>query len=250
MAEGLVEFVQPSDGNGIILWQEQTPPERTDQSMDQRNIRFAEQVIPSGLEENSKGRRPPLSLTEEAELVNRAKTDPAAFEELYETNYSVILNYLYRRTLSTAVAEELTSNTFFKALRGLRGFRSRPNVPFRSWLYRIASNEAKMHWRSRKRHPAPLELTDDDCLRVSFAWAGRADPERTREKLQQYAQLHRAMLRLKERYQVVLNLRYFEGLKHEQVAEILGRKVGTVKSLTHRALKELAAILHEMDATL
>jgi len=240
------EFVQPSDGNGIVLWQEH----RTDQSMDQRNTTFGEQVIPSRPKENAESRRPSLSLTEEAELVNRARMDPSAFEELYETNYSTILNYLYRRTLSTAVAEELTSNTFFKALRGLRGFRSRPNVPFRSWLYRIASNEAKMYWRSSKRHPAPLELPDDDCLRVSFSWAGRADPERTREKLQQYARLHRAILRLKERYQAVLGLRYFEGMKHEQVAEILGRKVGTVKSLIHRALKELAAVLHDMDATL
>jgi RNA polymerase sigma-70 factor (ECF subfamily) len=90
------------------------------------------------------------SLDEETELVHRARSDPAAFGQLYEAHYQSILNYLYRRTLSVQVAKELTSNTFFKALRELPGFHPRPGIRFRSWLYRIATNEARMHWRSRK----------------------------------------------------------------------------------------------------
>ena len=93
---------------------------------------------------------PSLSLGAEAELVLRAKTDPAAFGELYEAHYSAILNYLYRRTLSVADAEELTSDTFFKALQGLAGYEPREAVRFRSWLYRIATNEARMYWRGRR----------------------------------------------------------------------------------------------------
>src|SRR6266851_8577710 len=87
---------------------------------------------------------PTLPPDEETELVQRAKHDPAAFGELYEAHYQSILNYLYRRTLSVTVAEELTSNTFFKALRGLPGFHPQPQIRFRSWLYRIATNEARM----------------------------------------------------------------------------------------------------------
>jgi len=59
----------------------------------------------------------------EAELVARARTSPEAFGRLYEAHYSRILNYIYRRTLSAETAEELTSNTFFKALRSLGTYR-------------------------------------------------------------------------------------------------------------------------------
>src|SRR5262245_27203593 len=76
----------------------------------------------------------PVGPDEEAELVERARREPAAFGELYEAHYSAILNYLYRRTLSASLAEELTSNTFFKAMRGLPDYRSRPGIRFRTWL--------------------------------------------------------------------------------------------------------------------
>lgn len=67
----------------------------------------------------------PFEARSEAELVQRAKDDPAAFGQLYEAHYSRILNYIYRSVLNVAVAEELTSNTFFKALRAL-GSNKRP----------------------------------------------------------------------------------------------------------------------------
>ena len=75
----------------------------------------------------------------------------AAFGQLYEAHYQAILNYLFHRTLNLAVAEDLTSNTFLNALRGLPKYRHK--AAFRAWLYQIASNELRMHWRERKRHP-------------------------------------------------------------------------------------------------
>ena len=85
----------------------------------------------------------------DAELIERAKTDPEAFGRLFEAYYDRIITYTYRCSLNLAVAEDLTSNTFFKALRGLPKYRHR--VSFLAWLYRIAANEVRMHWRSESR---------------------------------------------------------------------------------------------------
>jgi RNA polymerase sigma-70 factor (ECF subfamily) len=193
---------------------------------------------------------PALPLEREAELVERARRDPAAFAALYEAHYHSILNYLYRRTLSVTAAEELTSNTFFKALRGLPGFHPRPTARFRSWLYRIATNEARMYWRGRKvRRETPLCADENELPRIGFA-PSAADPlEAVREKQKQFALLHQALGRLPERYQAVLTLRYFEAIGHEQIAEILGKPVGTVKSLVHRGLARLAKIMDAPGAT-
>jgi RNA polymerase sigma-70 factor, ECF subfamily len=85
---------------------------------------------------------------DEADLVELAKTQRQAFGQLYELYYSRILNYIYRRTLDVASAEELTSNTFFSALRALPGYDNRGK--FGAWLYRIAGNEIRLNWRSQR----------------------------------------------------------------------------------------------------
>jgi len=194
---------------------------------------------------------PSLSPGEEAELVLRAKTDPAAFGELYEAHYSAILNYLYRRTLRVAVAEELTSNTFFKALQGLGGYEQRQGVRFRSWLYRIATNEARMYWRGRRggrREVLPL-LDGEDLGRVTFVWPETESAEAVRERQRQFAGVHEALRGLPEPYQAAIVLRYFEGLGHEQIAGIMGKRPGTIKSLVHRGLAKLGKAMAGMDAT-
>jgi RNA polymerase sigma-70 factor (ECF subfamily) len=185
--------------------------------------------------------RSPLASDDESDLVERAKNDPTAFGDLYEAHYSAILNYLYRRTLSATVAEELTSNTFFKALRGLPAFHSRPSIRFRAWLYRIATNEAGMHWRSRRgRGTAPLLLNDNDLPRITFIWPEMEVPDAAREKQRQFSCIHQALSRLPELYRSTLTLRYFEGLAHEEIAQILEKPVGTIKSIVHRGLAKLA----------
>ncbi len=184
----------------------------------------------------------------EDELVRRAATDPDAFGRLYETYYSRILNYAYRRTLDIAVAEDITSNTFFKALRGLGKYRS--GGSFAAWIYRIATNELKMHWRSQARHrSADGSARQAELARIYFAPADPETPDEIAEKLAAYVQLHEALGRLGERYRTVLVLRYFEGLKIDQIARVLSKRTGTVKSLIHRGLKRLRAQIESEDAT-
>src|SRR5690242_15578242 len=104
--------------------------------------------------------QPADDLQADARLVQRALREPESFALLYERFYPMILNYAFRRTLDVNLAEELTSNTFFKALRALPKYRPGAQ-PLRAWLYSIATNELRMHWRWRRRHPAvPLGELD------------------------------------------------------------------------------------------
>ncbi len=78
----------------------------------------------------------------EAAQVEAAKRDPAAFAPLFQAYYDKVLTYAYRCTMNITVAEELTSNTFFKAVRAMPKYRR--GIPFSAWLYRIATNEIRM----------------------------------------------------------------------------------------------------------
>ena len=75
--------------------------------------------------------------------------------------------------------------------------------------------------------------------RVRFAADQAIAAEEVEEQARQFARLHEALSRLPERYQTILALRYFESLSCEEVAEVVGTKVGTVKSLIHRGLEQL-----------
>jgi len=184
----------------------------------------------------------------ENDLVERAKADPRVFGQLFDLHYERILGYAYRCTLNRTVAEELTSNTFFRALRGLPKYRRR--APFYVWLYRIATNEIRMHRRSerRKRTTAsdPIRLQEKEC--IFFETTELEAEEDHREKMRCYARLHELLDQLPERYRNVIVLRFFEDLQYEAIARVLGKRMGTVKSLIHRALRRLRIILEE-DAT-
>ena len=179
------------------------------------------------------------SCSDDAELVERAKTQPEAFGHLYDRYYSVVLNYVFRRTLDVALAEELTSNTFFNALRALGGYKNRGK--FLAWLYRIAGNEIRLNWRARRKRHEDEARWRAELGRVRFATDRviATETEEAEEQARQFARLHEALSRLPDRYQTILALRYFESLSCEEVALVVGTKVGTVKSLIHRGLKQL-----------
>jgi len=179
----------------------------------------------------------PGTWSDEPEVVERAKTQPEAFGQLYDRYYSVVLNYVFRRTLDVALAEELTSNTFFNALRALGGYENRGK--FLAWLYRIAGNEIRLKGRARRKQHEGEARWRAEPGRVRFATDQAIATEEFEEQARQFARLHEALGRLPERYQTILALRYFESLSYEEVADVVGTKVGTVKSLIHRGLEQL-----------
>ena len=89
------------------------------------------------------------SIDEDEELILAAKEDVEAFGRLYDKYYEGISRYIYHRTLDQSLTEDLTSNTFFAALRHIGRYKWK-RIPFSAWLYRIATNEIRMRYRQQK----------------------------------------------------------------------------------------------------
>lgn len=183
--------------------------------------------------------------TAEHALVERAQGDPQAFGQLFEKYYLGVLGYAYRCTWNRAVAEDLTSATFLKALRSIHRYDHRAR--FSAWLYRIATNEIRMHWRTRSRaEAAHRRACEESKQALTFRDAsGLEASETAAEQTLVLVRVRDAVGRLPDRYRTVIMLRYFEGLPCDMVAEVLHRRIGTVKSLLHRGAKRLRVILEQ-----
>src|SRR5579863_9047123 len=91
-----------------------------------------------------------MDLSLEKKLVEQAKHDPIAFGKLYDAYYPKISRYILHRIGNVQEAQDITSEVFYKVMKGLRSFEWR-NISFSSWIYKIATNEITNHYR-RKKH--------------------------------------------------------------------------------------------------
>ncbi|OHB61795.1 MAG: hypothetical protein A2Y76_08035 [Planctomycetes bacterium RBG_13_60_9] len=205
-------------------------------------------------------------------LVAAAQRDTEAAGRLYDKYYGEIFGYIYHCTLDRTATEDLTSNVFLAVFRHLGRYRWR-QIPFRTWLYRIATNEVRMHYRRRrrdrvarpnlygdpKRNRSRLGTLDRACLdtvaregrhaqnefeRATQAAEGSApSADESPAAAEEYRLLHRALLELRLKYRSVIILRYFEGKTMAEIAGITGKREGTIKSQLHRGLAQLQEIL-------
>jgi len=195
----------------------------------------------TSVEPKAKASDPPGALDAERVLVEQAKTDPLAFGRLFDAHYDRMLNYVLHRTADVYVAQELTSNVFYHAMKHMPRFKWR-GVPFSAWLYRIAANEVRGHYRRRSRNPVqtvsdvnaydamdPDAAADREILRAQQAVAEN----------RLFLELHGGISALDLKYQEALVLHYFEGKSVAEIAEIMERPAGTVKTLLHRARQQL-----------
>ena len=193
-----------------------------------RSSAMADDVLECDLESR------PETVDDDQTLVSAAQQDAEAAGRLYDKYYSEVFGYIHHCTLDHAATEDLTSNVFLAAFRHLGRYRWR-QIPFRAWLYRIATNEVRMYYRSR-RHAgvAGLQAQHEDC--APSADEGPAVVE-------EYRLLHDALQELRFKYRTVIVLRYFENKTLAQIGEITGAREGTVKSQLHRGLAQLQEIL-------
>ncbi len=183
-----------------------------------------------------------MDLSEEKELVRQAQKAPDAFAKLYDQYYPKIFGYVLRRTANLEAAQDITSEAFFNALRKLWQFRWR-NVSFSSWLYKIATNEINQYFR-KTEYKKSISL--EELQEQGFEPISTHDPENelieAQEKLKQhqdFLEIQEKIVRLPAKYQEVIALRFFERKQLKEIAEILGKKEGTIKSLLHRAVEKL-----------
>ena len=183
------------------------------------------------------------NLQQEEALVERARRDPEAFGELYDRYYGRIFGYVLKRTANIDVAQDVTSEVFFKALKNLERFRWR-GVPFSAWLYRIAGNEIANVFRRGKREWLYItETSQSDLLSNTSLEAEAAQAEEQLLRHEEFLALHESISRLPPKYQEVITLRYFEDKQLKEIAAILGKSEGTVKSLLHRGLRKLRILM-------
>jgi len=183
-----------------------------------------------------------MDLNEERELVTQARKTPDAFAKLYDEYYPKIFGYALRRTANLEVAQDITSETFFKALKKLWQFRWR-DVSFSAWLYRIASNEVNQYFRKAEyKKSVSLEVLQEQGFEVVSSHDPESELIEAQEKLEQhqdFLEIQAKIVRLPAKYQEVIALRFFEKRQISEIAEILGKKEGTIKSLLHRAVEKL-----------
>ena len=183
-----------------------------------------------------------MDLSEEKKLVRQAQEAPDAFARLYDQYYRQIFGYVLRRSANIEAAQDITSETFLKALGKLWQFRWR-NVSFSSWLYRIATNEVNQYFR-KAEYKKSVSL--EELQEQGFELLSPHDPEseliEAQEKLkrhQDFLEIQEKIIQLPARYQEVIALRFFEKKQIKEIAEILGKREGTIKSLLHRAVEKL-----------
>jgi RNA polymerase sigma-70 factor (ECF subfamily) len=172
---------------------------------------------------------------EERALVAACRAGDMRAMQLFYERYHRRVFALTARICGREEAEELTQEVFYKALRALDRFRGESQLS--TWLYRMAVNAALTHAtraRTRARRAAPEDLLDD----VAAEPAPERDP-RLRDRLTD------ALEQLPAGYRAVLVLHDVEGLQHEEIATVLGCRVGTSKSQLHKArakMRELLAV--------
>jgi RNA polymerase sigma-70 factor (ECF subfamily) len=171
-------------------------------------------------------------LTDEDAVVERAKTDPAAFGVLYECYVNKIYNYIYYRVGNQHDAEDLTARTFYRALDHIHRYVNR-GAPFSAWLYRIAHNLVANWHRDQSRRQL-ISLED-----IKLRFQRRDGPDRMAEQKEEKDQLLAAIRRLPPDRQELLILKFVEGMSNAEIGEVMGRSEGAIKSLYHRTLLSL-----------
>lgn len=168
----------------------------------------------------------------ESQLVERAKSDPEAFGEIYERYVDRIYNYIYFRVGDQHEAEDLTARTFYRALDHIDRYVDR-GLPFSAWLYRIAHNLVANWHRDRSRRKL---ISLDGLLRLT---APGESPERAVEEQTERESLRAAIRRLPADRQQLLILKFGEHLSNAEIGQIMGKTEGAIKSLYHRTLAAL-----------
>jgi RNA polymerase sigma-70 factor (ECF subfamily) len=170
----------------------------------------------------------------EVDLINRARTDPEAFGQLYERYVERIYNYIYFRVGNVEDAEDLTAKVFMKALNAIGGYRHM-GLPFSAWLYRIAHNQVANFHRDHSRiTEIPIDQLELPALSQKMTM-----PEINALHDQEAACLLRLVQDLPDDKRELVLLKVVHDLSNQEIGAILNRSESAIKSLYHRTLLEL-----------
>ncbi|MDX6332076.1 MAG: polymerase sigma-70 factor, subfamily [Streptomycetaceae bacterium] len=173
------------------------------------------------------------------DLVERAQAgETEAFGRLYDHYSDTVYRYIYYRVGGKATAEDLTSETFLRALRRIGTFTWQGR-DFGAWLVTIARNLVADHFKSSRFR---LEVTTGEMLDANEV--ARSPEDDVLEVLSNEALL-KAVRKLNPQQQECVTLRFLQGLSVAETARIMGKNEGAIKTLQYRAVRTLARLLPE-----
>jgi len=173
-----------------------------------------------------------------------------AYRELVRRYERPVFSLVVRMVRDAAVADELAQEVFLKAFRSLETYDRQRK--FSSWIFKIAHNTTLDHLRRKRLDTVPLETpADDDEPGAGYRLADDSafSPHVEAESSDLAKAMETAIDRLRPEYREVVVLRFQEGLAYQEIADITGLPMGTVKTYIFRARKELAGHLTEMGWT-
>jgi RNA polymerase sigma-70 factor (ECF subfamily) len=173
-------------------------------------------------------------------LVVRAKSDRAAFGQLFDRYYPRVWRYCLRRLGDRTCAEDVTSEAFLNVASHLAAFPGRTESDFRAWLFRIATNGVLAHLRQKQRRKE-LWNTAAASGRVTAAPNGAATGSSDTEI--DWPTVLAALEQLPEREQTIVSLRFFAGCGHEEIASVVGMSAGAVRTALSRTIARLRQTL-------
>ena len=193
-------------------------------------------------------RSPALNTLTDQEVVLLARGgQERAYRELVRRYERPIFSLLYRMVRDRELAEDLSQETFVKALNAIESYR--PEYKFSSWLFKIANNAAIDHLRRRELDTLSLEgsphaVTPDAMEATALQIGDRAEnPLDIVEAKELGGEIERAIALLRPEYRACILLRHVDGRAYEEIAEMLDLPLGTVKTYIHRARNELRRLL-------
>ncbi|HXL57329.1 MAG TPA: RNA polymerase sigma factor [Chitinophagaceae bacterium] len=181
---------------------------------------------------------------EEKNLLQQIKSNPNCFGVVFDNYYKSIFNYIFKRIADYDISRDIAAETFLKAYLNIQSF-SWKNISLSSWLYRIATNEINYYFRKQKYMVSQLKgfsnfnflFNNEEYLTEKQLF------EKELELHSEFLKVQQALRKLNIKYQEVLSLRYFEKKSINEIADILGKKEGTVKSLLSRGTEKLRTLL-------
>jgi RNA polymerase sigma-70 factor (ECF subfamily) len=172
----------------------------------------------------------------DAELIGEAKLgSQRAFTMLYNKYHRSIYNIIYNIVKNTDVADDLLSETFTKAFLNINKFTR--DISFEMWLKTIANNHSIDFIRGGQKRKDDISM--DNELLDEFIHTDFSNPEKELIKKESFELLEQGINELSPRAREVLSLRYTKGHSYQQIADILGMSIGTVKSYISKATNKL-----------
>ncbi len=186
-----------------------------------------------------------MFVSDEDLMLECRKGDMSAFELLVRRYQDALVNYIFYNINDFHRAEDLAQETFLRVLKSAS--RYEPKSSFKSWLYTIATNLSRNEIRNRVRRKTyyleDMVEENEDIHHSEYMIDTRFQPDILYEKKERQQLVKKTLKQLPENQRLALTLVTYQELSYEEVSDILNCSVGAVKSLIHRARRNMKKLL-------